>query len=75
MNKQRRKEIEAVKDRILECIDELESIRDDEQDAYDNLPESFQEGERGEQMQEYIYLIEAALDSLEDANSSLEEVI
>lgn len=45
-----------------------EGLHDEEQEAYDNLPESFQESERGEAM-------EAAADNLDSAMSSMEEVL
>ena len=60
--------------RSLWMIMELEEIRDEEQDAFDNLPEGIQESERGEQMEEYISQMESAIDDMENAKSSLEEV-
>jgi len=42
-------------------------VRDEEQEAYDNMPESFQGGEKGEKAQECISAIEDAISSLEDA--------
>ena len=47
MNKQRRKKVEGVFDQLQAMIMELEEIRDEEQDAFDNLPEGIQESERG----------------------------
>lgn len=65
MNKARRKEL-AIIAAMLEELDALrEQIRerlsdvlDEEQDALDNMPESLQAGDRGEQMQEYIDTME-----------------
>jgi hypothetical protein len=65
MNKIRRKELAN----IVTMLEELDSLReqirerladvlDEEQEALDNLPESLQESERGEQMQEYIDAME-----------------
>ena len=48
MNKQRRKELETISDEIEKLIERLESARDDEQEYFDNMPESIQAGERGE---------------------------
>lgn len=45
----------------------VEGARDDEEEAFDNLPEGIQEGERGDTMQE-------AIDSLNDALEQLEEL-
>lgn len=72
MNKARRKELAQIVAKLeelealhMEIKKELEAVRDDEQEALDNLPESLQESERGEQMQEYIDAMESALDDLE----------
>ena len=65
MNKIRRKELanivtmleqlEALREEIRE---QLAAVRDEEQEALDNMPESLQESEKGEQMQEYIDAME-----------------
>ena len=69
MNAERRKRIENTKALIwrahtllTEAWDNLEEIKDEEQDAYDNLPESFQESDRGEAMTEAIENLENAMD-------------
>ena len=67
MNKARRKRIEDVQSRLEELKQEIDGILAEEQEAYDNMPESLQEGERGEAMQE-------AIDALESAVSSCEEI-
>lgn len=67
MNKSRRKKIQDIKDKLLDLLTEIEEIRDEEQEAYDNLPESLQEGEKGTMMSD-------AIDNLDSAYSSLEEV-
>lgn len=72
MNKIRRKELA----RIVAKLEELEALREEiqsdleivmelEQDALDNMPESFQETERGEQMQEYIDTMDGVVDELD----------
>lgn len=63
MNKQRRQRITTILDAVQQNIIDLEAIRDEEQEAFDNLPESLQDAERGQSMQE-------ALDALEEAISS-----
>lgn len=74
MNAERRKRINAIKNQIeplvsqlgVDIREELEAIRDEEQEAYDNLPEQFQEGEKGEAMQEAIERLEEVIGMLED---------
>ena len=68
MNKQRRARIAKVQAAIEVLLEELEEIRDEEQEAYDNFPESLQESERGEAMI-------AAIDNLDYAMESIGEVV
>lgn len=68
MNKVRRKRLAEAIDLINQAKGILEEVKDEEQEAYDNLPESFQYGERGEQMQEYI-------DSMDEAYENLDEML
>ncbi len=73
MNKQRRKAIGDIYDKLIDIQSDLESIRDEEQEAFDNLPESIQYSERGERMEEYISSLEEALDNVGYAVESLDE--
>lgn len=74
MNKQRRKKLEEALNLIDQAKDILEEVKDEEQDAFDNLPENFQNGERGEEMQNYIEMLDEAYGYLDDANSVIEQV-
>lgn len=71
MNKERRK-------RIIDAIAKIESlvqsILDDEQEAYDNMPESLQYSNNGIASEEAQENLEAAVDALEEAISYLEEI-
>ena len=74
MNAKRRNSIDSVINELIEkfeeikaeAIDQLSEIRDEEQDAYDNLPESLQESERGENMQNCIDALEYFMSDLEN---------
>lgn len=58
----------------LEALrEEIECIKDEEEEAFDNFPESLQESERGEAMQEAISNLEYAFDSIDEVISYLEE--
>ena len=46
----------------------IEEVRNEEQEAYDNLPEAFQQGQRGSSMEE-------AMGYLDDATGSLDEAV
>lgn len=75
MNKQRRTRIEkviATLDGIYEVLNDLER---EEQQALDNMPESFQESERGERMQEIIDSLSSAAGYLDEAQEELRNAI
>lgn len=66
---------------IIDCIgliegayENLETARDEEQEAYDNLPEGIQDSERGDAMQEYIDALDDAVSALDDVLSSLQDI-
>lgn len=74
MNKQRRKAIEHLRNRldglklaVGELRNEVEALRDDEQEYYDNMPQSFQDGEKGQ-------AAEAAVSSFDEALSAMDEI-
>lgn len=87
MNKIRRKELARIVEKLeamdalrLEVQEELEAVLDEEQEALDNMPESLQDSEKGQQMQEYIDAMESAMSDLEDFDveslmDQLQEVI
>ena len=73
MNKQRRNRIAEALELISQARDILEEVKDEEQGSYENLPESLQYGERGEQMQENVDSLEEFIGYLEETDS-LEEM-
>ena len=68
MNAPRRKAIREIISDLEELKSRLETIMDEEQEAYDNLPENLQGSERGEEM-------EAAADNLDSAFNGVDEVL
>jgi len=74
MNKERRARITALVAKLQEAHEELELIRDEEQEAFDNLHENFQAGETGEKMQESINTMDEAVSNLDDAITTLENM-
>lgn len=73
MNKVRRKKIGEAIDLIEQAREILESVMDEEQDAFDNLPEGLQSSERGETMEEYIGTIAECMDNLD--TDLLQEIV
>jgi hypothetical protein len=74
VNKERRAELASIREEIDraqaiigEAMSRLETVKDEEQDYYDNMPESFQNGEKGERAQQ-------AVDALDNAYSELDTI-
>ena len=74
MNKKRRKWLENIINKLEEQKDELDSLICEEQEAYDNMPESLQDSERGQTMYEAISDLESERDSLEDVMQNILEI-
>ena len=75
MNKQRREkirqlkaQIDLIKTDLKKTSSELSSILNEEQDAFDNMPEGLQSSYRG-------MCSEDAIDNMEEASEKLDEVI
>ena len=75
MNNERRRRIEKIMEKIDGIKVELEEVRDDEQQAFDNLPEGLQLSERGENMENGLSLMEECIENLDSVAGTLEEVI
>lgn len=74
MNKQRRKELEKAFDMIEQAKEIIESVKEEEEESYENLPDNFRYGDRGEEMQGYIEMMDETVGYLEDANSVIEQI-
>ena len=75
MNKQRRKELEEAVSMLEDAYATIENVMEQEQEAFDNMPEGLQESERGEAMQENIDSLDSCLSDLENVKEQVEEVI
>lgn len=75
MNKERRERLQRISGLICEARELLETVRDDEQEAFDNMPENLQGSERGEQMEEWICTMEEAIDSLSDIEDNIDDIV
>ena len=74
MNSAQKKRVAELADQLSAIMDEIEQIKNDEEEKYDNLPESFQDGEQGERIQEGIDTLDDAYSYMYDALDSLREV-
>lgn len=75
MNKARRKAIEEIIDQLGMLKEQVESISEEEQEAFENLPESIQYSERGDVMSEYVTGLDDAASSIDDVMSTLQYII
>ena len=72
MNNKRREHLSKVTEVFEKALDgaltyysdKLTEIRDEEQDAYDNLPESIQESDKGQEIEDCLGAINEVLDEL-----------
>ena len=79
MNQDRRAKIEKLIDQVQtaafemrEFYNELTSLQEEEQEAFDNLPEGLQQAERGQQMEAIASALEDALGNLDSAIDDVE---
>ena len=68
MNKERRKRLGEAVDLLEQAKSIVEECKDEEQEYHDNIPESFQNGEKGETAQQNV-------DNLETAESFMDCII
>lgn len=68
MNAERRKAINAIKETLEGAKSELETLAQEERDAFDNMPEGMQQGDKGQKM-------EAAAEALDEAVSNVDDVL
>lgn len=81
MNNARRKQLDDLRQRISALKDQADELKDelesgplsDEQDAFDNMPESLQDGEKGEKAQAALDAMQEAVDALDEVMSALDE--
>lgn len=74
MNNARRRQIDRVRREVLppameslaSALSDLEGIEEEEQGAFDNMPEGLQAGEKGEMSQEAISKLEDAINTLNE---------
>lgn len=53
----------------------IETIRDEEQEKFDNLPEGLQQSENGQKFEEIVSSLDEAISNLQDAINNIDSVI
>lgn len=82
MNKMDRAELYAILSRLnkhqeelAQCREDIERIKSFEEEKYDNLPESFQDGQKGSDIQDAIDKLESIYENLDETDTSLSYAI
>lgn len=75
MNNERRKQIREIVKKVEGIQSDLNMVLDDEQYAYDSMPEGLQNSERGFNSEESIDLLGEAIDSIGDCIDSLNNIM
>lgn len=73
MNKDRRKEIAEIIDDLAGLRGRIEELQEEEQGAFENLPEGIQNSERGEAMEAAATALGNACDELDNVTAALAE--
>lgn len=75
MNNKRRAEIRKINMVLETILSDIERVKDEEELAYDNMPENLQYSDRGEASQEAIDCLEEVYNNMEEIIDLLEEVV
>ncbi len=75
MNRLQRKDLEGLKEKIGEVMEDIEQIRDDEQEKFDNTPENLQDGERAEKLYQSVETLEELIEELNATKDKIDEII
>lgn len=73
MNKTRRKQLAEIAEQLESLKGSIELLQEEEQDAFDNLPESLQQGEKGEAMEQAIENMGSAVEWIDETLSAIGE--
>lgn len=71
MNKARRQRVDTALGRLQEALDILYYVQEEEQEAFDNMPETLQESEKGEVMEEGLCCLSDAVDDIDSTMENL----
>ncbi len=74
MNKARRAILARVCDALTDLQEEVSTVRSDEEEAMENMPESLQGSERYEQMEEAVGVLDDANDLFDELTDKLKEI-
>lgn len=74
MNRERRKKLENAFDKLCEVESILENVTKEERESLENLPDNFRYGDRGQEMETYIEMLDEVAGYVADARSVVEQI-
>ena len=74
MNKKRKEELNQISAELEALFNRLEYVYDQEQDAYDSMPENLQGSERGLESEDAIDAMDEIKEHLQDAIDMISEI-
>lgn len=75
MNKERRKSLREIQSKLESLGQDLEDLKEEEEEYRDNMPENLQESERYQRADEVCDLLQEALESMDNAYQQIEEAV
>lgn len=75
MNKERRKSLREIQSKLERLGQDLEALKEEEEEYRDNMPENLQESERYQRADEVCDLLQEALESMDNAYQQIEEAV
>ena len=75
MNKERRKSLREIQSELDRLGQDLEALKEEEEEYRDNMPENLQESERYQRADEVCDLLQEALENLDNAYQQIEEAV
>ncbi len=75
MNNKRRAALRKIRGTLLETKEELCSVKDDEYDAYNNVPESIKDSDKGIRLEENIDDLKEAIWHVQASISYIAEAL
>ncbi len=75
MNKARRQALTSTYELISQIRTIVELVHDDEEEAYENMPESLKYSDRGEQMSSNVYELDNLLYEIDAIEESIDNIV
>ena len=74
MNQSRRNQLRDIQQQLQDIYERLAILCNEEQEAYDNMPESIQDSARGDAAQSAIDTLESVRDQVQEASDGIDGI-